>query len=425
MSSPSPLPLTVPEAARLVRPGMRVYLHGGASEPRFLFPHLAAHQGCDGAEFFGMVLPGMAEADYAAFAPAAWQRTLFPLAPQRATLAEGRSAVVPLHYSRVEAWLAEDWRPDLAFLQVAPPDAGGQFSLGPTIDFADAVIRSGARIVALVNARIAAAADGLGLPRARIAHLVEVDAPLPEVAPEPADDVARRIAAHAAALVRDGDTVQVGIGRQPAALLEALTGHRDLGFHSGVLTDQAADLIARGVITGRRKSTAAGRAVVNMAIGTRRAYDLVADPAVRLRPAAYTHSPRTIAALANFVSVSAALQVDLFGQVTVESLGPRQVSASGGFADFVRGAQLSSGGRTLILLPALAGARSRIVPALPEGTMVSAARADIDYVVTEHGVAALRGRSVDERARALIAVAAPEARDPLAAAWHDLRARLY
>jgi acetyl-CoA hydrolase len=226
----------------------------------------------------------------------------------------------------------------------------------------------------------------------------------------------REAAARAADLIEDGDCLQVGIGTVPDLVLERLAGRRDLGIHSGLLTDQMLALRKCGAVTNQRKPIDTGLSIAAAAFGTRRLYDaLGTDDRWRLRPASYTHAHATMAAIPAFVAVNGALQVDLSGQINSERVGGRYVGAVGGQVDFMRGAAASVGGRSIIALAATAagGSVSRIVASLEDG-QVTAARSDVDYVATEHGVAALRGLPIAERARRLIAIAAPQFRDDLA-----------
>ena len=227
-------------------------------------------------------------------------------------------------------------------------------------------------------------------------------------------DQARRIGQHVAGLIEDGDCIQVGIGKVPASVLAALHGHRDLGLHGGMVTDEVMDLHAAGAL---------GAMVCCTALGSR-VYDWTATrDDLRFAPVSYTHDVRVMAQIDRFVAINSVLAVDLFGQANVEMLRGRQVSGTGGLLDFVRGARLSRGGRSILALPSTGGGASRIVPRLDDTHVVSLPRADADIVVTEHGVAHLRDKSIDERAEALIAIADPAARDALANAWDALRAK--
>jgi len=222
-----------------------------------------------------------------------------------------------------------------------------------------------------------------------------------------------------ARLIEDGDTIQIGIGKVPAAVLASLRDRRDLGLHGGLVSDEVAELHASGVLTGARKSHERGVVVCTAALGSEAVYRWAGRcPDLRFAPVSHTHDVRVIAQIDRFVAINSVLSVDLSGQANAETVGGRQVSGTGGLLDFVRGARLSKGGRSILALPSTAGGRtSRIVPRLGEGDVVGCPRADADIVVTEHGVAHLRDRSIEERADVLVAIADPAFRDELADQW--------
>ncbi len=270
------------------------------------------------------------------------------------------------------------------------------------------------------------AAGSFSIPYERLDYVVATGRPLLALPSGPLNDETRRIGLHVASLVADGDTIQIGIGKVPAAVLNALAGHRDLGVHGGLVADAVADLHEAGVITGARKSQDRGRIVATSAIGSERVYRWAGGcPDLDLAPVSYTHDVRVLAGLDNLVAINSVLAVDLSGQANAEMLDGRQVSGTGGLLDFVRGARLSAGGRSILALPATAagGKASRIVARLGANDVVSCPRADADIVVTEHGIARLRDLPLDERARALIGIAAPEFREALAREWAGLSAR--
>jgi acyl-CoA hydrolase len=247
---------------------------------------------------------------------------------------------------------------------------------------------------------------------------VEVDAALPELAREPTDDVSRAIAHHVASLIEDGDTLQTGIGAIPNAVLAALVDRRDLGVHTEMFSDGVVDLVERGVINCAKKSLHRGKLVTSFVMGTRRLYDFVDEnPMVEMHPSHYVNDPFVVAKNEKMVAINSALAVDLTGQVCADSIGPRFYSGVGGQVDFIRGAARARGGRAIIALPSTAkgGEVSRIVLELAAGSGVTTTRNDVHFVVTELGVAALHGRSIRERARALAAIAHPKFRDALLA----------
>jgi 4-hydroxybutyrate CoA-transferase len=258
------------------------------------------------------------------------------------------------------------------------------------------------------------------IPYERLDYVVETDRPLVALATGSLPPETHRIGAHVAGLIDDGDTIQIGIGKVPAAVLVSLRGRRDLGLHGGLVSDEVADLHEAGVLTGARKTHDAGTMVCTAALGSPRVYDWAGRcPALKFAPVGYTHDVRIISQIDNFVAINSVLSIDLTGQANAEMLGGRQVSGAGGLPDFVRGARLAKGGRSILALPSTAGGgkASRIVPCLGESDVISCPRADADIVVTEHGVARLRDKSINERAEALIAIADPAFRDGLADQW--------
>jgi acyl-CoA hydrolase len=233
------------------------------------------------------------------------------------------------------------------------------------------------------------------------------------------DEVDQRIADLVVERIPDRACVQAGIGSIPNGILTALSGHRDLGIHTELLSDGVIDLVERGVVTGVHKVRRPGKVVGTFALGTRRLYDFLdGNPAVELLPVDWVNDPRVIAQERGFVSVNATLQVDFLGQAASETIGGRYWSGSGGQADFARGAMYSDGGQGFLVLPSTAaeGRVSRIVPRLPEGSAVTTIKNSVDKVVTEHGVAELRGRTIRERTHALVSIASPAFRDELESA---------
>lgn len=307
---------------------------------------------------------------------------------------------------------------DAALVQVSPPDAHGYCSMGVTVDVMRAAIDHAPIVIAEVNPRMPRTFGAAFVHQSRFSAMVPVDHPLPELLPEPADDVQARIADHVAELVGDGDTLQAGIGTIPDAVMRRLLDRKDLGLHTELLSDGMMALVDAGVATGARKEFWPGKAVTSFILGTRALYDSVdANPSIEMQPSEITNDPARIARHRNFVAINSALSVDLTGQVNADSIGPRFYSGIGGQVDFLRGAARSEGGRPIIALPATAkgGTVSRIVLTLALGAGVVTSRGDVHWVVTEYGRANLHGRSVRERARALIGLAAPQFRNALTA----------
>jgi acyl-CoA hydrolase len=330
----------------------------------------------------------------------------------RALSRAGSLQVVPCHYAALPRLFAERRLPcDVGLLQVSAPDASGRVSLGIGVEYVADALPHTRTLIAEINQQMPWTAGAPTLPLSAFAATVETDRPLRQL-PAPAPDATdQAIGALVAGLVEDGSTIQVGVGTLPNAILAALSGHTDLGVHTGMITDGVLDLVERGVVTGAKKEIDRGLVITGAALGSRRLYQRLARFPVEFRPASYTHHPAVLARLRSLVSVNSALEVDLLGQVGAEVIRGVHIGAIGGQVDFSRAAALT-GARSVIALRSTGPGGSTIVPVL-RGGVVTTARADIDAVVTEHGVAELTGCTVGERARRLIAVAAPQHREEL------------
>jgi 4-hydroxybutyrate CoA-transferase len=348
-----------------------------------------------------------ARPEHAALRYATWQ-----MSPRLENAAgRGRVDFLPARYFDLVRDLAAGgaWAADAVLIHCAPPDRDGYLSLGIAVGLALPAARTAPLVIAQVNRAMPRTRGNASLHRSQIDVWAEVDEPLLTYPPPEVGAIERAIGHHVARLVPDGATVQVGIGAIPQAVLEALVNHRDLALHS-LLVDASVDLVERGVATGSRKRVHRGRMDVAEAMGTRRLFDFVHDnPQVNMESSAFVHDPTVVARLDRFVAINSALEIDLTGQVTAESLGSRQVAGIGGQFDFVLGASRSAGGVAVIAMPSTGrdGAVSRIVPRLAPGAAVTTPRFLADWVVTEHGAAQLRGRNARERAAALLAVAHP------------------
>jgi acyl-CoA hydrolase len=324
--------------------------------------------------------------------------------------------LVPCHFSEVPMLLHR--LPKLvAAAACSPPDRHGYVSLGTNADYVAPFV---GRVPFFVeaNARMPRTHGRNSIHLSQVAGWCEVDRPLVEVQPSQPDAVDLRIAELVAARIPDGACIQAGIGSIPDAVLGSLHDHRELGIHTELLSDGAIDLVELGVATGVRKVRRPGKVVTTFALGTQRLYDFLdGNPAVELLPVDWVNDPRVIAQEPNFVSINATTEVDFLGQAASETIAGRYWSGSGGQADFARGAMYSAGGQGFLVLRSTAarGTVSRIVPRLGHGSAVTTLKNTVDKVVTEHGVAELRGRTVRERTRALVAIAHPEFRDGLEA----------
>src|ERR1035437_1621573 len=272
---------------------------------------------------------------------------------------------------------------DVGLVQVSPPDADGLCSLGVGVDYAADAVAHTPVLIAEVNRRMPATAGSARIPLSRFSAVVETDRPLLEAPQRPPDEAERGIGRHVAGLIEDGDTIQLGVGSLPSGVLQALTGHVDLGVHSGMISDAVLALVDQGVITGRRKEIDPGIIVTGAAMGSQQLYQRVPSLPVEFRAASYTHSPGVLAQLRSFVAINSALEVDLSGQIGADLRRGVYVGAGGGAADFSRAA-CTTGARSVIALRSRSGGESAIRPVL-QGGAVTTPRTDIDYVVTEYG----------------------------------------
>lgn len=333
----------------------------------------------------------------------------------------GRLNIYAEHFSNLAQDFASGALPvDTVFLQLRPSLKGCGYNLGVARDFVVEAARRARHVIAEINPSLPACCGGEIGTELELTQIVEAEFPPLEIAPPTFGEVERRIATNVAALVPDGAVIQVGVGGIPAAVLGALVNHKDLGFHSGAASDGLVDLVESGVMTNACKEVDAGRSVTGVLLGSRRLYDFAhRNPALRLASPTQTHGIAYISQLSKFCAINSALEVDLTGQVGAEVAGDRHVGAVGGQVDYVRAARQSVGGRAIIAFASTTrDGKSRIVPQV--GT-VTCARSDADVIVTEHGAAELRGQSLNERARRMIAIAAPEWREPLERAWFENR----
>jgi acyl-CoA hydrolase len=395
-----------------------VFLHGGAATPATLLEALVARADelTDvGIIHFHTLGPGPHLAPE--MAGHFRHRALFIGANARDAVNEGRADYVPVFLSDVPELFSSGVLPlDAALINVTPPDAHGFCSLGTSVDAALAAARSARTVIAQLNPAVPRTLGDSFLHVSAIDLAVEVDQPPYEHLEAPINDVERRIGEYVADLIPDGATIQMGIGSIPGAVGLALRGKRDLGAHTELFTDVVLDLVESGALTGAAKEINRGKIVTTFLMGSRRLYDFVHDnPMVEMRPVDYTNDTSVIRRFRRMVAINSAISVDLTGQVSADSIGTKFYSGVGGQMDFMRGAALAPEGRAIIALPSTAagGTVSRICGVLPEGAGVVTSRAHVRTVVTEYGIAELFGRSVRERAHALIGVAHPDFRDQL------------
>lgn len=409
------------DALRLLKQDGPIYIAGNCGEPTAALDAFAADpEALRGRTLTGVWIPGVNRRDPTAEIPGIRAETIFTSADLSDGIAAGRVSIMPMHYSamgrRFAAGLSCGGAPLAGgILQVAPP-RDGRVSLGVSVDFTPAIAAAGVPLIAQVNPAMPEPADGVTLPVDRFAALIEAESTLPAYDAGAPSSTLARIGQVLAEMIRPGDTLQLGIGKLQAAVLSALDGAHDLTFHAGMIAPGIMDRLEGGVFLGG--------VTTGVALGDIAFYDRAAsDTRIAFRPVDITHGHASLSGLDRLTAINTVLEVDLFGQANGEMVGGRQITGHGGLVDFVRGAQASPGGRSVLALPATArgGTESRIRAALDRGTVATVGRGDADFVVTEYGVASLRDKSIEQRAEALTAIAAPEFRDTLWTEWEALR----
>lgn len=414
-------PLTIDRLGPLIRGAREIYVSGCAAEIPGLPEMLAA---ATPAVVTGIFSPLLNTRSYAEPAAGRRCRTFFLNKELKVHLREGWVDFCPWSYSQIHVWLCAPKRFDVAIVMVSPADAAGLHSFGVQSDFIPDLYERVGRLVGIVNPNMPSTFGEPGIPSDRFDALLELNHPLLATPAgdrsSPPDDATTQIASRISAMIPDGATVQMGMGRLPQALTAELTGHRNLQVHAGLVDDGILLLDDAGALNPDRP------VVTGTAIGTSSLYErLHKNSRFSFRAVRHTHSREAISTIPGFIAVNAGLQIDLFGQISSEGSGERLLASPGGLPEFVRGARASTGGRAIAAIQAKRGreGESSVVARLDPPYLVTTPHTDTDTVVTEYGSAELRGLSLDERAEAIIAIAAPEHRSALVESWSDIRAR--
>jgi len=406
------------EAAQYIQSDMRVYIHSGCAEPETLVEALTARAPfVKNVEVVHFMTAGQADYTAPQFEGHCRHNSLFMGANVRKAVNEGRADFTPIFLGEAEALFESGQMPlDVALVQVAPPDAHGFCSMGVDVCGTLTAARCAKLVIAQVNDQMPHTFGDCFLHVNDIDVVVEVSRPLCELKPIEITEVHHGIGRHISGLIEDGSTLQLGIGGIPDAVLLELTNRRDLGIHSELVSDSVIPLIEAGIINGSQKTIHRGKVILGFVLGSKKLFDYIDDnPMFEFHPSKYINDPWIIAQNDKMVAINSAVQVDLTGQVCADSIGTYFYSGIGGQVDFIRGAARSKGGKPIIAIPATAknGSVSRIVPMLDPGAGVVTSRGDVHYVVTEFGVAYLHGKTIRQRAEALIEIAHPKFRDEL------------
>jgi len=405
------------EALSMVRSGNRVFIHSVAAAPQTLIKALTARAPeLRDVEIVHLHTEGAAPYAAPEYEESFRVNALFVGANVRKAIQEGRGDFVPVFLSEVPALFRKKLLPiDVALVQVSPPDRHGFCSLGVSVDASLAAVQSAKHVIAQVNFRMPRT-HGDGLVHVRdFDAMVMVDEALPEHHPAQLTETELAIGRYCAELVEDRATIQMGIGAIPDAVLAALDNHKELGVHTEMFSDGLITLVEKGVITNSCKRVHPGKIVSGFVMGSQRLYNFVDDnPQVVMLDIGYVNDTSVIRRNPKVTAINSAIEVDLTGQVCADSIGTLEYSGVGGQMDFIRGASLSEGGKPIIALPSVTSkGESRITPYLKTGAGVVTTRANVHYVVTEHGVAHLYGKNLRQRAKELIKIAHPNHREAL------------
>ncbi len=413
--------ITAQAASKHIRPGDRVFVGSACGEPQELVRALVdTAGGAEDTEVLNVLTMGVAPYTDPKYSDRFRANAFFIGNSVRDAVSQVRADYTPIFFSQIPEMFRSGRLPiDVALIMVSPPDQFGFCSLGVSVDMTRSAALSAKLLVAQVNRYMPRTLGNSFIHVRDIDYLVPHDEPLltwPVI--DNPDETTRKVASNVASLVADGDTLQLGIGRLPDTVLAELTDRHDLGIHTEMFSDGIIRLVGQGVITGKYKTLHQGKIVGSFAAGSQELFDFLDNnPMIEMHPSEYTNDPRIIAQHDRIVAINSAIEIDLTGQAVADSIGEQLYSGIGGHADFMRGAAMARGGKPVLALPSTAktkdGMRSRIVPFIQLGAGVVTTRGDIHYVVTEHGVAYLHGKTMRERAMALISIAHPEFRAEL------------
>ena len=420
--------VTADEAVKLVQTNDRVFIHGGAATPMPLVAALTArHKELNNVEVIHIHTEGEALYAKPEYKDSFFVNSFFVGGNLRKYVDHVNVQYVPVFLSEIPSLFRRGLSQlDVAFIQVSKPDKHGYCSLGVSVDIAKAATDVAKKVIAYVNPNMPRSHGDGHIHIRRFAAAVYGETPIFEVPLSGSSPVELAIGKYVASIVEDRATLQMGIGGIPAAVLQCLSNHKDLGVHTEMFTDAVLPLVEKGVINNRFKKRHPGKIVSAFAMGTRKLYDFIDDnPMVAMLDAAYINDTAIIRRNDKVTAINSAVEIDITGQVCADSIGSNIISGVGGQMDFIRGASLSEGGKPIIALAsATEKGVSKIVPFLKEGAGVVTTRAHVHYVVTEYGIADLYGKNIAQRARSLIAIAHPDHRETLERKAYELYGRI-
>ncbi|MBU5425421.1 acetyl-CoA hydrolase/transferase family protein [Tissierella pigra] len=410
------------EAVKHIESGDRVVIGHAVGEPTLIIEAMVANKSqYENVEIVHMVPMGKGEYLEEGMEKHFRHNAIFVGGSTREAVNSGRADYTPCFFSEVPRLFRDGSLPvDVALISVSKPDENGYCSLGTSVDYTKEAAKSAKITIAQINEEMPRTMGDSNIHVSELDYIVEGNMPIPVLNPPKISEVERAIGEHCASLVEDGSTLQLGIGAIPDAVLLFLKDKKDLGIHSEMISDGVVELYEAGVITNKMKTLHPGKMVVTFLMGTKRLYDFVNNnPELEMYPVDYVNDPCVIMQNYKMVSINSCIQVDLMGQVVSDTVGKKQFSGVGGQVDFVRGASMAKDGKSIIAMPSTAakGKISRIVPIIDEGAAVTTSRNDVHYVVTEYGVANLKGKTLKARGRALINIAHPDFRDQLIKEW--------
>lgn len=416
---------TAEEAVKHIKSGDRVVFAHAVAEPTVLVDAMVANaKEYQNVEVCHMVTLGKGEYSREEYKDNFHFNGWYTSPSTRGSIEEGHGDFTPVFFHEIPGYIKKGiFDIDVMMVMVSPPDEHGFCCVGVSCDYTMQGIESAKLVLAQVNDQVPVVYGEAFVHVSKLDYIVEASHPLVQLGLPKIGETELAIGRHCAELVEDGSTLQLGIGAIPDAVLQSLKGKKNLGIHSEMISDGVVDLFEAGVITNAEKGLHRDKMIVTFLMGTQRLYDFIDhNPAIEMRPVDYVNHPAVVAQNTKLVSINSCIAVDFMGQVVSDSIGTRQFSGVGGQVDFVRGASMSLDGlgKSIIAMPSVAKRKdgslvSKIAPYIEEGAAVTTSRNDVDYVVTEYGIAALKGKTLKERARNLIQIAHPDFREELKA----------